>query len=295
MIRSMTAFGRASENIGGLLITVEMRSVNNRFLDCNVKLPRRWSFLEEKVKPYLISRGITRGKIDISVLLEGTGESASLISIDEEYARGYINALYDLRDMFGLKDDITVTSVARNGDVFKTVKPEEDENKDAEMLLTVLGHATDAFLAARRAEGQRISADLSAKIDGIAETVDKIEKLSAGDTTEHMAKLKSRISSLLDECGVEVDESRLLNECAIYADKIAIDEEIVRLRSHFVAFKDFLASDDAVGRSIDFLLQEMNREINTTGSKCCNAEIARLVVDVKTELEKIREQIQNIE
>ena len=295
MIFSMTAFGRDKRTVSGKDITVELRSVNNRFFDCSVRMPRAFSYLEEKIKPYLQSRGISRGKVDVSISIDVLDTQGVSIVFDEGYAKGYLDALYALRDTFHLQDDISVMTVARNPEIFKVKKPEEDVEKDWQDLLEVLSVATDRFLDARRAEGARIEADLRAKMQNIMTRVDTIEALSADDIVTYRDRLEEKIRAVLTDAVITVDENRLLTECAIYADKVAIDEELVRLRSHFVAFEQYLSSDQPVGRSIDFLLQEVNREINTTGSKCTNAAIAKLVVEVKTELEKIREQIQNIE
>ena len=291
----MTAFGRAKETVNGKDITVELRSVNSRYFDCSVKLSRAFSYLEEKVKPYLQSRGIARGKLDVWIGVEVTESRGVQVDIDSEYARGYIDALHRLRDEFGLSDDISVMTVARNNDIFCIKKPEEDAESDWQDILSVLSVAVDSFLAAREAEGANIERDLCEKIASIRRVVDKIEVMSAEDVGTYRDKLQARLTQLLSDNKITVDENRLLTECAIFADRVAIDEELVRLRSHFDAFTAILTATEPVGRRIDFLIQEMNREINTIGSKCSNADIAHLVVEVKTEIEKIREQIQNIE
>ncbi len=291
----MTAFGRAKETVNGKDITVELRSVNSRYFDCSVKLSRAFSYLEEKVKPYLQSRGIARGKLDVWIGVEVTESRGVQVDIDSEYARGYIDALHRLRDEFGLSDDISVMTVARNNDIFCIKKPEEDAESDWQDILSVLSVAVDSFLAAREAEGANIERDLCEKIASIRRVVDKIEVMSAEDVGTYRDKLQARLTQMLSDNKITVDENRLLTECAIFADRVAIDEELVRLRSHFDAFTAILTATEPVGRRIDFLIQEMNREINTIGSKCSNADIAHLVVEVKTEIEKIREQIQNIE
>ncbi len=295
MIKSMTAFGRATENVNSKNITVEIKSVNNRYFDCSVRISRAYSFLEEKIKPYLQSKGITRGKADISITIEPTGEADVSITLNEGYARGYINALTELKEKFGLEGDITLAGVAREHDIFKISKAEEDEEQDYLDLCVVLDAAIARFLSAREAEGANIERDLSAKVDTIKEKVNEIEKLSLEDISSYKAKLEERLRAVLSDNKITADENRILTECAIFADKVAVDEELVRLRSHFKAFGDILAANEPAGRKLDFLMQEMNREINTIGSKCSNADIAHLVVDVKCELEKIREQIQNIE
>ena len=294
-MRSMTAFGRSKETVGGKDITVELRSVNSRYFDCSVKISRAFSFLEEKVKPYLQSRGISRGKLDVWIGVEVTESEGVEISLDKAYAKGYIDALHRLRDEFGLADDISVMQVARNQEIFSVKKPEEDTESDWQDVLSVLSEAVDRFLAAREAEGANIQRDLCEKVSTIREVTETIRALSAKDVESYREKLRARLSQMLSDNKITVDEGRLLTECAIFADRVAIDEELVRLGSHFDAFTKMLDSREPIGRKIDFLIQEMNREINTIGSKCQNAEIAHLVVQVKTEIEKIREQIQNIE
>ena len=295
MIRSMTGFGRCRETVEGLDITVEIKSVNSRFLDCTAKISRAYGYLEERVKPYLMSRGVTRGKVDVWISVEVMDSGSVQITADEGYLQGYLEALYTLRDQYGLRDDISVMSVARNHDIFQIKKPEEDIERDWERVLTVLAKATDTFLTVREREGERLAQDLRSKMENIKKAVARIEELSLVDVSTYRERLAERIREALSDCQITPDETRLLTECAIHADKVAVDEEMVRLRTHFGAFEEVLSSGEPVGRKLDFLMQEMNREINTTGSKCSDAQIAHLVVDVKCELEKIREQIQNLE
>ena len=295
MIKSMTSFGRARSTVGGKDITVELRSVNNRFFDCSVKLPRAFSFLEEKIKPYLQSRSVSRGKVDVFISINVIDTPTVTVSIDEGYAAAYISALRTLGEKFSLKDDISVMSVARNNDIFVMEKSEEDTEKEWADLRVVLDEAIEKFLGARLREGENICRDLMAKAEAIRTRVDEIEKLSLGDTATYRQKLETKLRDMLSDNRIVFDENRILTECAIFADKIAIDEELVRLRSHFDGFSEILASDEPAGRRLDFLVQEINRETNTIGSKCQNSAIARLVVDIKCEIEKIREQIQNIE
>ena len=295
MIKSMTAFGRAKGSVGGKEITVELRSVNNRFFDCSVKLPRAFSYLEEKIKPHLQSRSISRGKVDVFISIEVIDTPNVEIDVDEGYAEAYVNALKKLRDRFELIDDISVMGVAANKDLFVIKKSEEDTEKEWADLRIVLDEAIDKFLTARSREGENICRDLENKIVSIESRVGEIEKLSATDTREYQSKLEQKLKDMLSDNRIVFDENRILTECAIFADKIAIDEEIVRLRSHFGGFAEILASDEPAGRRLDFLVQEINRETNTIGSKCQNATIAKLVVDIKCDIEKIREQIQNIE
>ena len=295
MIRSMTGFGRCRETVEGLDITVEIKSVNSRFLDCTAKISRAYGYLEERVKPYLMSRGVTRGKVDVWISVDVMNSGSVEITTDEGYLKGYLDALYTLRDQYGLRDDISVMSVARNHDIFQIKKPDEDIEHDWERVLTVLSKAVDTFLTVREREGERLAADLRSKMENIKGAVDRIEQLSEADVSTYRERLAERIREALSDNQITPDETRLLTECAIHADKVAVDEEMVRLRTHFGAFEEILSSGEPVGRKLDFLMQEMNREINTTGSKCSDAQIAHLVVDVKCELEKIREQIQNLE
>ncbi len=295
MMKSMTAFGRSKQTVGGKDITAEIRSVNNRYFDCNTRITRAYSYLEEKIKPYLQSRGISRGKVDVSISVEVMETEGVDIALNTAYAKGYIEALRRLGDEFGLRDDISIMSVARNSEIFKIHKPEEDAESDWQDILTVLSAAVDVFLAGREAEGANIEKDLRSKVDTIRGLTEKIESLSEKNIKGYHEKLRERLTQILADNKITADENRILTECAIFADRVAIDEELVRLRSHFGAFEDILASKEPTGRKLDFLIQEMNREINTVGSKSSDSEIAHLVVDVKTELEKIREQIQNIE
>ena len=295
MIRSMTGFGRCRETVEGLDITVEIKSVNSRFLDCTAKISRAYGYLEERIKPYLMSRGVTRGKVDVWISVEVMDSGSVQITADEGYLKGYLEALYTLRDKYNLRDDISVMTVARNHDIFQIKKPEEDIERDWERVLTVLAKATDTFLSVREREGERLAEDLRGKMQNIKLATARIEQLSEADVSTYRERLAERIREALNDNQITPDETRLLTECAIHADKVAVDEEMVRLRTHFGAFEEILSSGEPVGRKLDFLMQEMNREINTTGSKCSDAQIAHLVVDVKCELEKIREQIQNLE
>ena len=295
MIKSMTAFGRARASVNGKDISIEIRSVNNRFFDCSVKLPRSFSYLEEKIKPYLQSKSISRGKVDVFITIDVINSPLPEITIDEGYAEAYLKSLNQLADKYSLKNDISVMQVAQNRDIFIIRKPEEDIEKEWNDVRTVLDSAIERFINGRINEGKNIEADIKAKILNISELVKRIEDISLSDTVGYREKLESRLREMLSDNKLVFDESRILTECAIFTDKIAIDEEIVRLRSHFLAFEDIISSNEPAGRKLDFLMQEMNRETNTIGSKCQNASIARIVVDIKCELEKIREQIQNIE
>ncbi len=295
MFKSMTAFGRERAEISGKDITVEIKSVNNRYFDCSVKLPHVYAPLEQRVKQRLSEKGISRGKVDIGIFVDFAEATDAEILVNKEYAQRYISALRQLKDEFGLSGDINVMDVAREREVFSIKKPEGDIEAEWNDLCSVLDVAIERFLAARAEEGARIEVDLKAKIEGIRETVDKIEALSGEDIGGYRARLEEKLRAVLADNKITIDENRILTECAIYADRAAIDEEIVRLKSHFSAFYGYTQKQESVGRSLDFLLQEMNRETNTIGSKCANSNIAHLVVSVKTELEKVREQIQNIE
>ncbi len=294
-MKSMTAFGRARRTVGGKDITVEIKSVNNRFFDCSVKLPRAFSFLEEKIKPHLQSQGIARGKVDVFITVDVIDTPDVSFAIDEGYASAYIAALRELGEKFGLRDDVSVMSVARMSDIFVIKKSEEDTEKDWADVCVVLDEALAHFMAGREREGANIEVDLCAKIENIRRMVVRITDLSRDDIEGYREKLETRLREILSDNKITFDENRILTECAVFADRVAIDEELVRLNSHFDGFRDILQGAEPMGRKLDFLIQEMNRETNTIGSKCQNAIIARLVVDIKCELEKIREQIQNIE
>lgn len=297
MPKSMTAFGRARNTSadGSKDITAEIKSVNSRYMDCTVKLPRMYSFLEERIKAYLTSRGIQRGKVEIYIGVDVLEQAGSEVYLDRAAAASYIAALEALRDEFDLRDDISVMRVAANRELFSVRKPDDDAERDWEDVKSVLSPAVDAFLERREAEGARLMEDIYAKIEGIKAITVKIAEISANDIQGYGAKLEERIRKFLADFDVEISEQRILTEAAVFADKAAIDEELVRLASHFETFREIASSPEPAGRKLDFLLQEMNRETNTIGSKCSNADIAHLVVDIKAELEKIREQIQNIE
>ena len=297
MSRSMTAFGRTRRVTpdGGRDVTVEIKSVNSRYLDCTVKLPRVLSHLEDKVKSYLGERGISRGKVEVWVSVDVLSDKNTELKLDAAAAQAYVDALRALRDEFSLRDDISVMTVAQNRDIFLTRRADDDAEKDWQDLLVSLAPAVDAFVEMRRREGDALMADILMKLRGIRETAEKIKVISEADIAAYPEKLAERIRQILDNFDVEIAEQRVLTEAALYADKASIDEELVRLSSHFDSFEEIASGDGPVGRKLDFLLQEINRETNTIGSKAGNLEIAKMVVDVKAELEKIREQIQNIE
>ena len=297
MLKSMTAFGRERKlsSDGALDITAELRSVNSRYLDVTVRMSRQVAHLEDKVKAALAEAGITRGKVEVYVGVDVLETRGLEVLVDHEAVRSYIKALEDLRDTFGLKDDISVMRVAANRDLFTTKKPEEDDERDWAEIRAVLAEAIAGFGEMRAKEGENLCADLLGKIETLESMAAKVKAMSEADIAGYPAKLEARIRQFLADFDAEASEQRILTEAAIFADKAAIDEELVRLASHFKAFREIISSDEAAGRKLDFLVQEINRETNTIGSKAGNAQIAHLVVDMKTEIEKIREQIQNLE
>ncbi len=296
MIRSMTAFGRAKAEGTEKDITVEIRSVNSRYFDPNFRLPRDCAFLEDRLRAYVQKNAASRGKVEVSVQIERHTAAVTAVRLDETLAEGYIAALKQLQKKFRLRDDISVMKVAENRDLFTFEKPkEEDADRLWEEIRAVFDRAVAAYVAAKEAEGARTEADLRDKLSSVKRYVADVERLSKEDTATYHDRLEARLRQALDDQRVTIDEQRILTECAIFADKVAVDEEIARLNSHFETFDEILKANEPAGRKLDFLMQEMNRETNTIGSKCNNAAIARTVVNMKCELEKIREQIQNIE
>ena len=295
MIKSMTAFGRAKLTGEAKDITIEIKSVNSRFFDCNVKLPRAYIFLEERIKEHIKAHAVARAKVDVFVTVDNHTSGLSNVGLDSAYLESYLSALYRLRDEFGLKDDISVMSVARNTEIFTNDKAEEDLEAEWVTFRAVLDEAIAGYNEMREREGAKAAADVKAKIELVRAYADEVEEISKTDIVGYRDKLEAKIRAALEDAKVSPDENRLLTECAIWADKIAIDEELVRLRSHFGAFYDIADSAEPSGRKLDFLMQELNRETNTIGSKANNARIARIVVNMKGELEKIREQVQNFE
>lgn len=294
MAKSMTAFGRARRELDGKTVTVELKSVNSRYLDLQIRTSRICSPIEDRIKSR-VSAALSRGKVELSITVDQTKKENAAVELDTAYAESYINALRKLRDTFSLSDDISVMTVAQNRDVFSVSLAEADLDRLWEEILPVLDEALESFDRMRASEGERLHLDLVGKKEKILSLVDCVEQMSASSVDGYREKFETRIRKLIGESGVEIDETRILTECAIYADKVAIDEEIVRLRSHFVAFDEIFAQSEPIGRKLDFLVQEINRETNTIGSKCTDSSIARIVVDIKSEIEKIREQIQNIE
>lgn len=295
MAISMTAFGRAQSTVAGKRITCEIRSVNGRYLDLSIRLPRAYGFLEEKVKTFLQNGGISRGKVDVSLVVEQTEAPSAAVEVNLSLAKSYYQALCSLRDALGLQDDISVMRIAQNRDLFTEITVEEDPDTLWAQLQPVLSDALTAFLAARRAEGKRLCADLAEKKARLVTLANQIAARAEIGVSQYRARLEEKLNQVLAEKGLQYEEARVLTECAIFADRIAVDEELVRLNSHFEAFDAMLAADEPVGRKLDFLLQEMNREVNTTGSKANDLTITKCVIEMKNELEKIREQVQNLE
>ena len=292
MIKSMTGYGRAEECVDGRSITVEIRSVNHRYFEFSSRTTRGYNFLDEKLKSFLQTK-IARGKVDVFVTLETLEDADAEVRLNHSLAAGYVKALEELRDKYGLRDDISVTAVARYSDIFSVHRAEEDEDAVWAAVKVVLLKALERFVKMRETEGERLMADIQSRAAAILSIVERIEERSPQTVKEYQEKLQARLNEMLSDA--KVDEQRLLTEAAIFADKIAVAEETVRLRSHFDQMHQMLQSKSAVGRKLDFIVQEMNRETNTIGSKAVDADIAHMVVDIKAEIEKIREQVQNVE
>lgn len=293
MIRSMTGYGRATGTFDGMDITLEIKSVNHRYFEFSSRVPRNYGFLDEKLKSFFQGK-IARGKVECYLQIDTAGQQETVVKLNRSLAQGYINAYNELSEAFGIENDIKVSDMARVGDIFSVSKEPEDEEKICSDVLSVAEQALERFMDMRTAEGEKLRDDISSRLDFILEKVSFIEQRSPQTVKEYNDKLLTRMREVLAD--VHVDEQRLLTEAAIYADKIAVAEETVRLRSHIDQFRKFFDENGgAIGRKMDFLVQEINREINTIGSKAQDIEIARCVVDVKAEIEKIREQVQNIE
>ena len=292
MIKSMTGYGRALETVNGREFTVEIRSVNNRYLDCNVKLPRMISFAEDAVKQ-AVKQAVSRGKVDVFISVNSEGGDETKVTLNAALLGQYLAAMRSMVDDFGVKDDISVSTVSRLPDVFTVEKPEIDEDQLQADLLQVVSRALEAYNAMRAVEGAALDADLRSRGETILALVAQVEAGNGKTVADYRTRLENKLREVL--ANTAIDESRILTEAAIFADKVAVDEETVRLRSHLRQMNDMLTAGGAMGRKLDFLLQEMNREANTIGSKCTDVALARIVVDIKAELEKIREQTQNIE
>lgn len=292
MVRSMTGFGRAKAQIDGLDITVEIKSVNHRYFEFSCRLPRAYSFLEEKIKSRL-SASVSRGKIEVSVLIDDNTENATIVEIDKEYAKAYLTALKKLSKEYGIKNDVKTSSLVGNGDIFKVKRQVIEDDVISNAVLLVLDEALQNFIDMRTIEGERLLKDVTDRASYILEKVSFIEERSPKTVEEYRNRIEQKIKDLLGD--TTIDQQRILTEVAIFADKVAVAEETVRLRSHIKQFETLMSSNDVVGRKLDFIVQEMNREANTIGSKAQDIEIAHTVVDIKSEIEKIREQIQNME
>ena len=292
MVKSMTGYGRAREMRNGRDITVEVRSVNNRYLDCTVKMPRAYIFAEDRMKAR-VQQAISRGKVDVFVTIDASAADAAVVAVNEPLARGYYDALTRLKTMFDLSGDITPEVLAKFPDVLAVTKAEEDVEAIAADICAVLDDALAAYNAMRAVEGEKLAADVAGRITTIEAVVGKVEERSPQTVAAYRQRLEAKMQEVLQS--TTIDESRILTEAAIFADKIAVDEETVRLRSHIAQLRAMLASDEPVGRKLDFLIQEVNRECNTIGSKCNDLTIAQAVVNMKAEVEKIREQVQNME
>ena len=292
MVKSMTGYGRAVETVNGREFTVELRSVNNRYLDCNVKLPRSLTFAEESVKQ-AVKASISRGKVDVFISVHSETAADVKITLNTAMVEGYVAAMKQMVNDYGVKDDISVSTLARMSDVFTVEKPEVDEEQLRSDLLSVVNAALINYDAMRTAEGKALENDLRSRGNTILELVSQVEAGNSQTVIDYRARLENKLKEVL--ANTSIDESRILTEAAIFADKVAVDEETVRLRSHLDQMNQMLTNSGAIGRKLDFLLQEMNRETNTIGSKCSDVKLARIVVDIKAELEKIREQTQNIE
>ncbi len=291
MVRSMTGYGRCEQSLGRD-ISVEIKSVNHRYLEIGLRVTRGYGFLEDKIKNYIQQR-VSRGKLDVSVGIGEADDEQAEVTVNHSLARGYVNALRQLGETYGLVDDITVSAVARYGDIFSVHKAPEDEEKLWSQVQPALETALGDFIRMRETEGEKLKTDVLSRANTILSIVGEIEERSPQTVLEYKAKLTARINELLGDR--TVDEERVATEAAVFADKIAVDEETVRLRSHFDQLTSVLDNGGAIGRKLDFILQEMNREANTIGSKVTDAQLAHKVVEIKAELEKIREQIQNIE
>ncbi len=292
MVNSMTGFGRGKLSLNGVEATVEIKAVNHRYFEFSARLPRGCAYLEEPLKSFFRT-GISRGKAEVGVTVEQCGESAAVIETDRDFADAYLAALTELAEHYGLENDIKLSNLASVPEIFNFKRRELSEEAVTEAVLGAAAEALEGFNAMRRAEGERLEADIRARAELILDRVALIEQRSPETVKAYREMLELRIRELL--CDSTVDEQRLLTETAIFADKIAVDEETVRLRSHIAQLCSMLDSNEPVGRRLDFIVQEMNREANTIGSKAQNTEIAHTVVEIKAEIEKIREQLQNIE
>ncbi len=294
MVKSMTGFGRCETEIGGRAVTVEIKSVNHRYFEFSCRITRGYSFLEDKLKAFVNSK-VARGKIDMFVSVGAADDTPSEVTVNHSLVSGYLRAMKEISDTYGVENDATVVSLSRFPDVFTVNKAKVNEEQLTADVLSVASVALDSFIAMREAEGVKMKADILSRAQTILSIVSDIEERSPQTVEEYENRLLDRIRQTLENLSVEIDEQRILTEVAVFADKVAVAEETVRLRSHFDQLSAFLSYDQPVGRKLDFIIQEMNREANTIGSKVQDATLAHKVVDIKSEIEKIREQVQNIE
>lgn len=292
MIKSMTGYGNCRKIVDGREINVELRSVNHRYLEISCKVPKEMNFLEEKIKSEL-KQYVFRGKTDVYVSIGADENETAVVSINHSLVKGYLNALSEIAEKYQISNDVTVMGLSKYNDIFKLTKPPADEEKLWESVKSVLNEAIEKFIAMRKAEGEKLYNDITKRCEKVLSLIEQIEQRAPQITAEYRKKLTDKINELLND--TTVDEQRIITEVAIFADKIAVDEETVRLKSHFEQFASILNSNSAAGRKTDFILQEMNRETNTIGSKIQDIQISHIVVEIKSELEKIREQIQNVE
>ena len=292
MIRSMTGYGRYQDTVDGMDITVEIKAVNHRYYEYSSRLPRAYGFLDDKLKAYL-QGSISRGKVDVYVFIDTADAPGSRVTVNHSLVQGYLKALGEIAETYGLRNDVSVMSLARYPDLLTVHREAEDEEAVWAAVRTVADVALNRFLQMREKEGEKLQEDILSRAAALLEAVGQVEERSPQTVREHMDKVQARMRELLGTA--TVDEQRLLTEAALFADKIAVAEETVRLRSHISQLEHMLAGNEAVGRKLDFLVQEINREANTIGSKAQDVQLARVVVDIKAEIEKIREQIQNIE
>lgn len=293
MIKSMTGYGRAREMLHLRDITVEVRSVNNRYLDCTVKMPRMYAFAEDAIKQ-CVQQAVSRGKVDVYIIVDASAADVAKVTVNRELAGQYAAALQELAQVCGQTGySVSPETLSRFPDVLTVTKADEDLETVSADLCTVLREALDAYNAMRAVEGKKLAEDISHRLDVILDNTARVEQRSPETVAEYRAKLTARMQEVLQSA--TVDPQRILTEAAIYADKVAVDEETVRLRSHVSQLRTMLESDEPMGRKMDFLIQEVNRESNTIGSKCSDVAIAQVVVDLKAEVEKMREQVQNVE
>lgn len=292
MIKSMTGYGSAKGYSERLEISIELRSVNSRYLDCGVKIPRIYLFAEDKLKA-AVQRAVTRGKVDVFVNVDSSKTDSVTIAVNEPLVEAYLEALSGLSEKFGLKNDVSAISFTRIPDVLNVEKQEVDSESLLRDMTGILDEALLGFNSMRELEGEKLHDDISRRLILIEDITSRIEEKSPQTVEEYRNKLELRMNEVLSD--IKIDESRILTEAAIFADRIAVNEETTRLRSHISQLNDLMAAEGAVGRKLDFLLQELGREVNTIGSKCNNTDMSRLVIELKAEIEKIREQAQNIE